>query len=416
MAMNDLFEDLSHAGTDVLDAVTDALNTNDFSGVSSVITDSVDEFINDIKAETYGANARRAKGYKKTGYGDVRSGSGAYRRAPEQKRVKREVFPFMKRKVSRLFGVVREVLGALGIAFGALPLIMGLLVPSVPLSLLGLAIIIAGGFLLARGINQQKLAKRYFEYGKIIGSAEYYDISKLAAEAGRTRIEVLHDLDQMAKYDMLPRFWYDKDRTTIMLTQEMYDLYEASIRSHEEKQREEEQKYAGVDGSVRKIVEEGNAYKARIRQANDDIADEAMSSKLAKLESIMNRIFIQVQNKPETAPRLRKLMNYYLPTTTKLLDAYIELDRQDEPGENVRNTKREIEDALDTINNAFENLLDSMFQDMAWDISSDISVMKSMLNQDGLTEQELRAGGRPVREEEKKEEEKEEPQVQQLVF
>ena len=246
MAMNDLFEDLSHAGTDVLDAVTDALNTNDFSGVSSVITDSVDEFINDIKAETYGANARRAKGYKKTGYGDVRSGSGAYRRAPEQKRVKREVFPFMKRKVSRLFGVVREVLGALGIAFGALPLIMGLLVPSVPLSLLGLAIIIAGGFLLARGINQQKLAKRYFEYGKIIGSAEYYDISKLAAEAGRTRIEVLHDLDQMAKCDMLPRFWYDKDRTTIMLTQEMYDLYEASIRSHEEKQREEEQKYAGV--------------------------------------------------------------------------------------------------------------------------------------------------------------------------
>ena len=121
----------------------------------------------------------------------------------------------------------------------------------------------------------------------------------------------------------------------------------------------------------------------------------------------------QVQAKPETAPRLRKLMNYYLPTTTKLLDAYIELDRQDEPGENVRTTKREIESALDTINKAFENLLDSMFQDMAWDISSDISVMKSMLDQDGLTERELRAGGKPEEKEEKKEEE---GQVQQLVF
>ena len=416
MGMNDLFEDLSHAGTDVLDAVTDALNTNDFSGVSSVITDSVDEFINDIKAETYGANARRAKGYKKGGYGDVRSGTGAYQRAPQEKRARREVFPFMKRKVSRLFGVVRQVLGVIGIFVGILPVIMGILISSAPLSLLGLAIIIAGGFLLARGINQQKLAKRYFEYGKIIGAAEYYDISKLAAQAGRSRVEVLHDLDQMAKYDMLPRFWYDKDRTTLMLTQEMYDLYEASLRSHEEQEREEELKYAGVDGSVRKIVEEGNAYKAKIRQANDDIADEAMSSKLAKLESIMDRIFAQVQNKPETAPKLRRLMNYYLPTTTKLLDAYTELDRQDEPGENVRNTKREIEEALDTINNAFENLLDSMFQDMAWDISSDISVMKTMLNQDGLTEQELKAGGRPSAGEKEKEEEKEEPQVQQLVF
>ena len=40
---------------------------------------------------------------------------------------------------------------------------------------------------------------------------------------------------------------------------------------------------------------------------------------------------------------------------------------------------------MDTINMAFESLLDSLFQDMAWDISSDISVMKTMMAQDGLT-------------------------------
>ena len=78
-------------------------------------------------------------------------------------------------------------------------------------------------------------------------------------------------------------------------------------------------------------------------------------------------------------------MNYYLPTTKKLLEAYVELDRQVSPGENVQQTKKEIDSAMDTINEAFEKLLDSMFQDMAWDISSDISVMKSMMAQDGLT-------------------------------
>lgn len=414
MAMSDLFEDLTSAGSDVLDAVTDALNTNDFSGVSPAISEAVDDFINDIKAETYGANARRANKTSGTGYGDVRSASGAYQRASAASRPKREVYPFMKRKISRLYGVTRQVLGILGIAVGAIPLILAAVFSSLPASLLGLTLVIAGGLLLRSGIQQQKLAKRYFEYGKIIGSAEYYDIGKLAAQAGRSRIEVLHDLDQMAKYDMLPKVWYDSERTTVMLTQNMYDLYAGALRSREEQEREEEQKYAGVDGSVRRILEEGGRYKEKIRQANDDIADEAMSSKLAALESIMNRIFKQVQAKPETAPRLRKLMNYYLPTTTKLLDAYIELDRQDEPGENVRNTKREIESALDTINAAFENLLDSMFQDMAWDISSDISVMKSMLNQDGLTERELKAGGRPAEKEEEKKEE--EGQVQQLVF
>ena len=48
---------------------------------------------------------------------------------------------------------------------------------------------------------------------------------------------------------------------------------------------------------------------------------------------------------------------------------------------------------MDTINNAFENLLDSLFEDVAWDISSDISVMKMMMEQDGLTENSINADG-----------------------
>jgi 5-bromo-4-chloroindolyl phosphate hydrolysis protein len=110
-----------------------------------------------------------------------------------------------------------------------------------------------------------------------------------------------------------------------------------------------------------------------------------MSNKLYKLENIMNKIFEQVKKDPSSADELHKLMNYYLPTTKKLLSAYVELDKQDSAGENVMQTKREIDMAMDTINLAFEKLLDSLFQDMAWDISSDISVMKTMMAQDGLT-------------------------------
>ena len=78
-------------------------------------------------------------------------------------------------------------------------------------------------------------------------------------------------------------------------------------------------------------------------------------------------------------------MTYYLPTTTKLIDAYRDLDGKPEYGTNVSKTKKEIEDTLDTINEAFENLFDSLFEDTAWDISSDISTMKVMLQQEGLT-------------------------------
>ena len=80
-------------------------------------------------------------------------------------------------------------------------------------------------------------------------------------------------------------------------------------------------------------------------------------------------------------------MNYYLPTTTKLIDTYRELDAKPEVGDNIKKTKKEIEDTLDTINFAFEKIFDDMFLDTAWDISSDISVMKTMMAQEGLTQQ-----------------------------
>ena len=83
---------------------------------------------------------------------------------------------------------------------------------------------------------------------------------------------------------------------------------------------------------------------------------------------------------------LTRLMDYYLPTTVKLLDAYKELDAQPIQGENIQKSKKEIEAALDTLSTAFEKLLDSVFKEMAWDVSTDISVLHTVLAQEGLVE------------------------------
>ena len=79
-----------------------------------------------------------------------------------------------------------------------------------------------------------------------------------------------------------------------------------------------------------------------------------------------------------------------MPTTLKLVYAYKEFDAQDFEGENIKAAKKEIEQSLDMVNKAFENLFDSMFQDEAMDISSDISVLKTMLKQEGLMGSDFR--------------------------
>jgi 5-bromo-4-chloroindolyl phosphate hydrolysis protein len=75
--------------------------------------------------------------------------------------------------------------------------------------------------------------------------------------------------------------------------------------------------------------------------------------------------------------------------TVKLLTAYADMDAQPIQGENIQNSKREIEATLDTLDQAFRKLLDELYQETAMDISSDISVLNAMLAREGLTEDEL---------------------------
>ena len=136
----------------------------------------------------------------------------------------------------------------------------------------------------------------------------------------------------------------------------------------------------------RKILEEGQEYITYIHKCNDDLPGEEITRKLSRLEAIITRIFQEVEKQPELASDLRRFMNYYLPTTRKLVDAYREIELDSFRTEQNEKTKKEIEDTLDTINQAFEKLLNSFFEERAMDISSDISVLHSMLAQEGLTQ------------------------------
>ncbi len=125
-------------------------------------------------------------------------------------------------------------------------------------------------------------------------------------------------------------------------------------------------------------------YVSMIHHYNDLIEDEKVSRQLDDMETIVNRIMEYVEMHPESENDIRRMMKYYLPTTMKLLDAYSKFDGVQT--ENIQKSKKEIEDSLDMINSAFAQLFDQMYQDTTLDISSDISVLENLFNQDGLKE------------------------------
>lgn len=123
---------------------------------------------------------------------------------------------------------------------------------------------------------------------------------------------------------------------------------------------------------------------ARLRELNDAIPDEEMSERIARLEAITAKIFAQAESDPDKLPQMRKFLDYYLPTSLKLLEAYAEMDAQGIEGENISESKRRIEQTMGTLVTAFENQLDKLFQSDAMDLSADIDVMEKMLQVDGL--------------------------------
>lgn len=141
--------------------------------------------------------------------------------------------------------------------------------------------------------------------------------------------------------------------------------------------------------AAQKAKSQYEAFLEQLRLVNDAIPGEEMSEKISRLEDISAKIFDLVEKDPAKVPQLRKFLNYYLPTSLKLLHTYAELDAQGIDGSNITQSKREIENTMDTLCNAFASQLDKLFSSDAMDVSADIAAMQAMLAQDGLTQSDF---------------------------
>lgn len=144
------------------------------------------------------------------------------------------------------------------------------------------------------------------------------------------------------------------------------------------------------DSAVDSLVEKGQEMLAQIRRENDLIPDARLSERMAQLDDVADRIFRTVAEKPQKAPQIRRFMDYYLPTTLKMLAGYRKMDERQLSGGEAEKTRAQIQEAMDMVVGAFEKQLNTLYQDDMMDISTDIDVLETLLRQDGLVGSGLR--------------------------
>ena len=404
MAKDDWYD----AGEQIKKLVQDAVDGKDFSQLSSMITSVVNDAVDSVQA------AMQDNIYQHTN----REAADRIRRNMQEKQEKaraaekeKAVVP-VKTKLRVPGEISGNVMKWTGFSVSGM-LGFSLVILAASAAALGFSIAVPGSILavlfagsLSVGIcgrNKAALAKRFRRYREVIGDRTYCLIEELASAIGENYKFVRKDLRKMIGKGFFQTGYLDRKETMLITDSDTYQQYltaqteyerremtNQAAREEEAKKKarmEEEQKESDerLTPKCREVVEEGRRYIRHIHECNEKIPGEAISAKLDRLELVITRIFREVERRPETADDMKKMMSYYLPTTQKLLDAYCEMDDQPIAGQNIESTKKEIEATLDTLNTAFENFLDSFFEEKAWDISSDITVLQTMLAQEGLT-------------------------------
>ncbi len=140
-----------------------------------------------------------------------------------------------------------------------------------------------------------------------------------------------------------------------------------------------------ADPELAALKKERDRAISEMRRINDNIPDEKISAQIDHIESTTAKIFDCVMEHPERKGQIRRFMDYYLPTTIRLLNEYDRMGQLGVAGDNIDASKRRIEEMLDTACAAYDKQLDALYANAAMDISADVTVLQNMMKQEGLT-------------------------------
>nr|WP_326172379.1 5-bromo-4-chloroindolyl phosphate hydrolysis family protein [uncultured Oscillibacter sp.] len=255
-----------------------------------------------------------------------------------------------------------------------------------PEMLQGLAFLAGGGAMLFSGFSMDKSLNRYAKYLSVMGDREAVPVEELSRTLGYSRSRVEKDLQKMIDRGYFGGKAY--------LNVELGYLFRSGQAGAEWSQRQRETRAAQTPPTPKEAEEGYSGILRNIRRANDRIADPVLSAKIDRLEEITAKIFRAVEEDPKKRDKIDTFLNYYLPTTQKLLDSYAEFEAAGVEGENLRQAKERIESTMDAIVKGFEHQLDELYKADALDVDSDIRVMEHMLRRDtATTEDDFGLGG-----------------------
>lgn len=240
---------------------------------------------------------------------------------------------------------------------------------------------------ISRLVSAIKFKSRFDVYEELLGYRSLEFVDDLAICSNQKVEMVVKDLQRATKQKLIPQGHFSNENRVFMISNEVYNRYmekPAVYDRYFQKMIEERKRVKSRTKRISQIMETGEQYVQKLNGYASLVKDKALSRKIGRMESIVSMIFHEIDVNPSQAQSLGVFLNYYLPTTEKLLEAYVTIDEKQTLVKSTTQTRKEIETAINTIVSAFEGILEKLYEEQKMDITSDIAAIELSMKQEGL--------------------------------
>lgn len=241
--------------------------------------------------------------------------------------------------------------------------------------------------IISRLLSAIKFKSRFDVYEELLGYRSLEFVDDLAICSNQKVEIVVKDLQRATKQKLIPQGHFSNENRVFMVSNEVYNRYmekPAVYDRYFQKMIEERKRVKSRTKRISQLMEVGEQYIQKLNGYAALVKDKALSRKIGRIENIVSMIFHEIDVNPNQAQSLGVFLNYYLPTTEKLLEAYVTMDEKQASVKSATQTRKEIEAAINTIISAFEGILEKLYEEQEMDITSDIAAIELSMKQEGL--------------------------------
>jgi len=255
------------------------------------------------------------------------------------------------------------------------------------ISILSIAFLVLNVTFITKLIRYVKYKIRYNVYEDILGFKSMEFVEDIALCSKQNETTVIKDLSKAIKQKLIPQGHFTNNNLVFMVSDSVYEKYTEKPAIYDryfKKQLENRQRSKTRTSRVNAILETGEQYIKKLNDFKTIIKDKTISNKIERLENVAVMIFHEIDVNPLTVNSLGVFLNYYLPTTEKLLETYVSINEKKADVPNLSKAKKEIENSFGTIIQSYEVILEKLYEEYEMDIASEVEAMEVVMQKETL--------------------------------